>query len=98
MDRALVRDRADIVEFLLDLGWNPDRPVVTEETRKCNPLGYAIRYGQAKIAELLLEHGANAEAASWDGIPARELCREYLTGNAQEEFLVLLDKRTDDLH
>lgn len=99
MDRALIHDRVDVVEFLLDSGWDPDRPVVTTETRSCNPLGYAIRYGQLRIAQLLLEHGANPATASWDGKPARELCREYLSGAEQKECLELLDKsnRTDSL-
>jgi len=99
MDRALVHDRVDVVEFLLESGWDPDRPVVTTETRECNPLGYAIRYGQVRIAQLLLEHGANPATASWDGKPARELCREYLSGAEQKECLELLEKsnRADSL-
>jgi len=91
MDRALINDRVDVVEFLLESGWDPDRPVLTAGEPKCNPLGFALRCGQLRIAQVLLEHGANPATASFDGMSARELCRE-LSGAEQKECLELLEK------
>lgn len=92
MDQALVNDRVDLVAFLLESGYDPDHPMTALNERPCNPLGYAIRFGKTQIAKLLVQHSADPTIASWDGIPAKELCLEFNEGKQQSELLELLQQ------
>ncbi len=91
MDRALMSNRVDVVEFLLDRGWDPNRALLAEGQRESDPLGFAICTGRFEIAQALLEHGADAKAAVWHGVPAREICAE-LKGEEREQGLKMLEQ------
>jgi ankyrin repeat protein len=77
MDCALTCDRADVVELLLEAGWDPNRDVVALNMRPGNPLGYAVATGQWEIAQTLLDYGADPKKATWDGLSGRELSLQY---------------------
>ena len=90
MDQALINSRADVVEFLLESGWDPNRLVVAEGKSPCNPLGYALRYGDFQIAEILLEYGAAPEEAFWNEVRGEEICAECSSNEDQRACLSLL--------
>eukprot|EP00456_Euglypha_rotunda_P006575 TRINITY_DN1113_c0_g4_i1.p1 TRINITY_DN1113_c0_g4~~TRINITY_DN1113_c0_g4_i1.p1 ORF type:complete len:647 (+),score=137.74 TRINITY_DN1113_c0_g4_i1:4535-6475(+) len=53
-----------MVALLLDLGFDPDETVVTDDGERSSgmPLWFATMLGRLEIAELLLAHGADANA------------------------------------
>lgn len=57
-------NRLEMVATLLDLGLDPDESVVTDDGAHSSgmPLWFASLCGRHEIAELLLSHGANANA------------------------------------
>jgi ankyrin repeat protein len=57
-------NRRDMVTTLLDLGLDPDETVVTDDGARSSgmPLWFASMCGRQEIAELLLAHGADANA------------------------------------
>lgn len=90
MDRAIIKDRLDVMEILLAAGWDPDKKMQAEGERPCTPLGYAIRFGNIEAVKLLLDFGANPNSASWDGKSADQLCDEYLEGDTQRAVVDFL--------
>lgn len=58
-------NKIDMVATLLDLGFDPDETIVTEggECSSGMPLWFASMCGRLEIAELLLNHGADANAS-----------------------------------
>lgn len=75
MDSALTSQRADVVQLLLEKGWDPNRDVVSLKMKPGNPLGYAVANGQWEIAQLLLDHGADPKKAAYDGLSGEDLSR-----------------------
>ncbi|MFY9610066.1 MAG: ankyrin repeat domain-containing protein [Blastocatellia bacterium] len=67
MFAAARRDRADVVEFLLDLGVSPD----IEDAQKQRPLHEAASNDSLRVAELLIERGAEIEPVetNWNNTP-----------------------------
>lgn len=59
MSRAVERDRADVVELLLDLGASVDLPDEADGGR--TPLHLAAYVGAARCAELLISRGASID-------------------------------------
>ena len=64
---ATRHDRVDAARLLLDLGTSPD--VANEKSER--PLHHAAYYGAPRVAELLIEHGAEIDPVSraWDSTP-----------------------------
>jgi ankyrin repeat protein len=56
---AVRANRLDMVATLLDLGFDPNEPVVNENGESGWPLWFASMCGRHEIAELLLTRGAN---------------------------------------
>lgn len=59
MTVAIIRDRADVVELLLDLGISPD--IEDPEEGKQHPLHVAAYHDSLSIARLLIERGAQID-------------------------------------
>jgi ankyrin repeat protein len=59
MTIAIMRDRADVVELLLDLGMSPD--IEDPQGGKQRPLHLAAYNGALRVAELLIERGAQID-------------------------------------
>ena len=64
---AARRDRADVVEFLLDLG----APIEIEDDSKQRPLHEAASHDSLNVAKLLIERGAELEPVetNWSNTP-----------------------------
>jgi uncharacterized protein len=64
---AARRDRADVVEFLLDLGVS----IEVEDEHKQRPLHEAASYDSVRVAELLIDRGAEIEPVetNWNNTP-----------------------------
>ncbi|HZM89800.1 MAG TPA: ankyrin repeat domain-containing protein [Blastocatellia bacterium] len=64
---AARRDRADVVEFLLDLGV----PIEIEDDTRQRPLHEAASHDSINVAKLLIERGADLEAVetNWNNTP-----------------------------
>ena len=64
---AARRDRADVVEFLLDLGMS----IEIEDAQKQRPLHEAAAHDSLRVAELLIERGAEIEPVetNWNNTP-----------------------------
>jgi ankyrin repeat protein len=67
MFAAAKQDRDDVVAFLLDLGVSPD----VEDDSKQRALHIAADSDAFRVAELLIEHGADLDAVetNWNGTP-----------------------------
>lgn len=67
MFEAARQDRADVVEFLLDLGVS----IEIEDDQKQRPLHEAASHDSLRVAELLIERGAEIEPveSKWNNIP-----------------------------
>jgi ankyrin repeat protein len=67
MFEAARRDRADVVQFLLDLGVS----IEVEDDQKQRPLHEAAGHDSLKVAELLIERGAELEPVetTWNNTP-----------------------------
>jgi ankyrin repeat protein len=59
MTIAIMRDRADVVEWLLDLGMSPD--IEDPEEGKQHPLHVAAYHDSLAVAKLLIERGAQID-------------------------------------
>ena len=67
MFAATQRDRADVVEFLLDLGMS----IEIEDAQKQRPLHQAASYDALRVAELLIGRGAEVDPveSNWNATP-----------------------------
>jgi hypothetical protein len=67
MFAAAKRDRADVVAFLLDLGMSPD----VEDRQKQRPLHMAAYADSLRVAQLLIERGAEIDPveSNWSNTP-----------------------------
>jgi len=74
---AARRDRADVVEFLLDLGVS----IEVEDEHKQRPLHEAASYDSLRVAELLIERGAEIEPVetNWNNTPLDHAMYSNLT-------------------
>ena len=71
---AARRDRADVVEFLLDLGVS----IEIEDEHKQRPLHEAAGHDSLRVAELLIDRGAEIEPVetNWNNTPLDHAIRE----------------------
>jgi ankyrin repeat protein len=91
MDSALYYNRADVVELLLEAGWDPNRDFVALNMKSGNPLGYAVGTGQWEIAQTLIDHGADPKKAAWDGLSGHDLNLKHAESEKQERSLKKLE-------
>jgi len=83
---AIFRDRADIVEALLELGANVNyTPMLGLKT----PLMMAVEQGNTEIARLLLDFGAVVQATDRNGKTARMIAEEH----GRRDIVELIDKK-----
>lgn len=76
MFAAAKRDRADVVEFLLDLGVS----IEIEDEKKTRPLHVAAGHDSLRVATLLIERGAEIEPVelNWNNTPLDNALYENL--------------------
>jgi hypothetical protein len=87
---AITRDRADIVEWLLDLGTS----VEIEDERQQRPLHVAAASGAVHVAELLIARGAEIDPveSGWKNTPI-----DFAVYHEHEAMIELLSRHTRDL-
>ena len=77
---AIKQDRSDAVSLLLDLAQknniNLVNTKITTESGTVTPLHWAIIHNRVRIAEILLQHGADLSATDSSGKTARQLIQE----------------------
>ena len=86
---AARRDRADVVEFLLDLGV----PIDVSDERRQQALHEAASYNSVRVAELLIARGAQVDPREihWGAIPIG-----FAIYGRHQEMIDLLSRHTRD--
>lgn len=90
MDFALAANRLDIARVLLELGWDPNRPMATPAESGEHPLAFLIIRRDIEGVRLLMEFGADPQRVDSNGQSAFQLCEDISPADLREQFLEAL--------